>query len=366
MTFDAGPGPFARAGETGLPQPGGIVRKNRPMEAGRSISLEPVLQRLLDEAYRLLAALPLLLLAFIVVWLAWALGRWLSQRAVLDRLVVRNPFLRDLVRTTVRWTVIAIGLLVALEIMNATSIVGAVLGTAGVLGVAIGFAFKDILENYLAGILMSIRQPFAPRDHVVIGGNEGVVIALTSRSTILMTLDGNHLRLPNALVFRSVTLNYTRNPSRRFEFDVGIGVQEDLVCAQQIGIDELMRIEGVIATPPPRAFIAALGDSNVQVRFHGWVDQRAHDFLLVKSEAIRRVKLALETAEMDLPEPIYRVQLSKRAAAPAPHTAVANAPGPKRPESSPPDTRVQRDLEGQIAQEPRRSNDLLDPTAPLE
>ncbi len=95
--------------------------------------------------------------------------------------------------------------LVALEILDATAIVGALLGTAGVLGVALGFAFKDILENYLAGILMSLRQPFSPRDHVVIDGNEGLVIALNSRATILMTLDGNHLRLPNALVFRSVT-----------------------------------------------------------------------------------------------------------------------------------------------------------------
>jgi small-conductance mechanosensitive channel len=330
---------------------------------------DPLLDRLREEAYRLIAALPLLLLSLLVVWLAWMVGRWLSQHTLLDRVAQRNPFLRDLTRTTVRWAVIVIGLLIALEIMNATSIVGAVLGTAGVLGIALGFAFKDILENYLAGILMSLRQPFAPRDHVVIDGNEGVVIALTSRATILMTLDGNHLRLPNALVFRSVTLNYTRNPSRRFEFEVGIGVQEDLVCAQQIGIDELGRAEGVAANPPPRAFITALGDSNVQMRFHGWVDQRTHDFQLVKSEAIRRVKLALEDAEMDLPEPIYRVQLSERgaAAAPPPDAARPSARRPtSRPPSQPPDTRVIADIDNQIAQEPQREHDLLDRSAPRE
>lgn len=331
-----------------------------------SFNLEPVLQRLAEEGYRLLAALPLLLLSIIVVWAAWLIGRWLSQRAWLDKLALRNPFLRDLTRTTVRWAVIALGLLVALEIMNATSMVGALLGTAGVLGVALGFAFKDILENYLAGILMSIRQPFAPRDHVVIDGNEGVVVALTSRATILMTLDGNHLRLPNALVFRSVTLNYTRNPSRRFEFEVGIGVQEDLACAMKIGTDELARIDGVGGEPPPRAFIAALGDSNVQVRFQAWVDQRSHDFLMVKSEAIRCVKLALEAAEMDLPEPIYRVQLTQ-APAPALSTqGAAREERPARPEPAPPDTRAQRDIDSQIAREPRRENDLLDPAAPRE
>ena len=211
---------------------------------GARFDIDTALQRLVDETYRLLATLPLLALA--------------------------------------------------LQILDATALVGAVLGTAGVLGVAIGFAFKDTLENYLAGILMSLRQPFAPRDHVVIGGNEGLVVSMTSRATILMTPDGNHLRLPNALVFRSVMLNYTRNPSRRFELDVGIGVNEDLVLAQQIVVDELSRLDGVISKPPPRAYIAALGDSNVQLRFHGWVDQRTHDFLMVKSEAIRKVKLALE------------------------------------------------------------------------
>jgi small conductance mechanosensitive channel len=177
--------------------------------------------------------------------------------------------------------VFGLGILMALEIMQATALVGAVLGTTGVLGVALGFAFKGILENYLAGILMSVRQPFSPRDHVVINGNEGIVVALTSRATVLMTLDGNHLRIPNALVFGSVTLNYTRNPSRRFDFEIGVGVNEDLIRAQSLGIDELMQIEGVMANPPPRALITALGDSNVQLSFLGWVDQRAHEFLQV-------------------------------------------------------------------------------------
>jgi small conductance mechanosensitive channel len=187
--------------------------------------MSAVAQRLLEEAYRLLAALPMLVMALIIVWLAWMLGHWLSRRSLLSRVARRNPSLADLSRTTVRWMVVLVGVLIALEILNATSLVGAVLGTAGVLGVAQGFAFKDILQNYLAGILMSVRQPFAPRDHVVIAGNEGVVVSLTSHATILMTLDGNYLRLPNALVFSSGTLNYTRNPTRRFQFEVGIGVQ---------------------------------------------------------------------------------------------------------------------------------------------
>ncbi len=341
------------------------------MPSPERFDLSAIADHLLEQAYGMLAALPMLLVALLVIWLAWRIGGWISRRKAFERIAQRNPFLRDLARTTARWLVLLVGVVIALELLDATALVGAVLGTAGVLGVAIGFAFKDILENYIAGILMSIRQPFAPRDHVVIDGNEGVIVALNSRATILMTLDGNHLRLPNALVFRGVTLNYTRNPSRRFEFEVGVGVEEDLVEAQRIGTGELQRIDGVIAKPPPRAIITALGDSNVQLRFHGWVDQRTHDFLLVKSEAIRRVKLALEAAGMDMPEPIYRVQLSERppSLAKADAQPVGRKPAAPRPEATEAvDTRSKDDLDAQIDQDQRThgSNDLLDPDAPRE
>lgn len=333
-------------------------------------AISPVVARLAEEGYRLLAALPLLALSLLVVLAAWFLGRWLSRRALVSRVARRNPFLQDLASTTVRWIVLALGVLVALEIMDATAMVGALLGTAGVLGVALGFAFKDILENYLAGVLLSIRQPFAPRDHVVIEGNEGVVVALTSRATILMTLDGNHLRLPNALVFRGVTLNYTRNPSRRFEFDVGIGVEEDLVEAQSLGEQTLASVDGLLEDPPPRAQIIGLGDSSVQVRYYGWVDQRSHDFGLVKGEAIRRVKLALEQAGLDMPEPTYRLHLYNADAAAAPPVAAAKKTASRQARTGQraADTRARADIERQIEREQSVAGgeNLLDPGAPRE
>ncbi|WP_374604657.1 mechanosensitive ion channel family protein [Arenimonas sp.] len=333
----------------------------------RATELAPSLERLAAEAQAWLEYLPLLAVALVVVLLAWLLGGWLSRRAIVGRIARRNPFMQDLARTTVRWLVLLAGLLIALEILDATALVGAVLGTAGVLGVALGFAFKDILENYLAGLLMSLRQPFAPRDHVVIDGNEGVIVALTSRATILMTPDGNHLRLPNALVFRGVTLNYTRNPSRRFEFDVGIGVDEDLVHAQSLGVETLRGIEGLLTEPPPRAQIIGLGDSSVKVRYFGWVDQRSHDFGTVMGEAIRRVKLALERAGLDMPEPTYRVQISNKTDAGA-RPAPPSAPATQTPLEPPVDTRARNDIDRQIDQEQRETagENLLDPSAPRE
>jgi small-conductance mechanosensitive channel len=268
-----------------------------------------VVGKLADLWTDFLAFLPLLGVAFVVfvlfVWLGRVAGRW--ERPY--RRLSRNRFVQDLLRQGARSAVLFLGVLVALEILGATGAAAAVLGTAGVLGLAVGFAFKDLVENYIAGVLLSLRQPFEPNDHVVIDGREGKVLRLTSRAAILMTLDGNHLRIPNAAVFKGVILNYSRNPRRRFEFAVGVGSGEDLGAALRLGIETLAGVPGVLADPEPWAQIEALGDSSVTVRFYAWIDQRESSFPHVRTEALRRVKEALEGAGMDLPEPIYRVRM---------------------------------------------------------
>ncbi|MFC0679590.1 mechanosensitive ion channel family protein [Lysobacter korlensis] len=339
--------------------------------AAVTVNLESVLARLAVKAERFLALLPLFVVAALVVWIAWMVGGWVSRRAFFARAGRHHPFLQDLVRSSVRWAVTAIGILVALEILGATKLVGAALGTAGVLGVALGFAFKDILENYLAGILLSLRQPFGPRDLVEIDGNEGVVVALTSRATILMTLDGNHLRIPNAKVFSNVILNYTRNPLRRLQFDIGIGMQEDLGHVREIGIKALASVPGVVDTPPPRVRMIALGDWAVQARFLAWVDQRTHEFLLVQSEAIRIVKEAMDDAGVDMPYPTYQIRPGVEAAqtSAAVRADPADEPSkPRRAEAMSMDTRKTTDILDQVDadHEERGGQDLLNPNAPTE
>jgi small-conductance mechanosensitive channel len=222
----------------------------------------------------------------------------------------------QLIRRVLQGIVGLVGLLLAFDLLGITSLVGAVLGTAGVAGLAIGFAFQDIIENYLAGALLSIQQPFNVNDVVEVDNRQGRVVRLTARELVLLTFEGNHVRLPNAMVFKSVTVNYTRNPRRLFHFDVGVGVQEDLVAATQLGVNTLDAMKGVMAEPAPFARIEALGDFAVIVRFHGWVNQRDADFFKVQSEAIRLVKTAFDEAGIDMPEPTQRV-LTRPMEAPA-------------------------------------------------
>ncbi len=342
-----------------------------------------VLDQLREIGTGALEHLPLVAIALVVfllfAWLARIVGGW--ERPY--RRLSPNPFVRDLLRQVARSVLLLVGTLLALEVVNATGLAAAVLGTAGVLGLAIGFAFKDLVENYIAGVLLSLRQPFAPHDHVVIDGQEGKVIRLTSRAAILMTLDGNHLRIPNAQVFKGVILNYTRNPRRRFGFAVGVGTEEDIPAAIRLGLETLLSVEGVLAEPAPEGYVEELGESSVLLRFHGWIDQREAHYLAVRSTAVVRLKDALEAEGMDLPEPIYRVRWEGgapvRGEAPAPAKppvpAKPLAPdvapaAPAPPPASLPAPEAGRDaIDGQIAAQraetPAEEN-LLTPDAPQE
>ena len=190
----------------------------------------------------------------------------------------------------------------------APAIAGALVGTAGVAGIALGFAFKDLIENFLASVLLSMRQPFAPNDLVDVDGFQGIVVRLTSRATVLMTPDGNHVRIPNAKVYKGVIVNYTRNPKRRFDFVIAVASESDLSGAQAVGVAVLRQMHGVLDEPEPWSQVVEIGDSSIPIRFYGWVDQRETSFAKAQSEAIRLVKEGLEAAGFELPEPIYRVR----------------------------------------------------------
>ena len=344
------------------------VRDHLQIETGVGKRVRPAVERSFELLRDAVAYVPLLLIALLVIGLFSFLGRVLSRWDGLFSRLSPNSFLQDLVRQVVRVATLLVGVLIALELLDATALVGAVLGAAGVFGLAVGFAFRDLVENYIASVLLSVRQPFAPNDHVRIDDHEGKVVRLTSRATILMTLDGNHLRIPNSVVFKSVILNTTRNPKRRFHFDVGVGVGEDLLEAQRLGVRQLEEQAGVLGDPAPDAVITQLGDSNVVIRFFGWVDQSEASFAKVRAEAIRRVKLTLEGAGMDLPEPIYRVVLQST------ETPSAPAARPRSRQTDLGDLSAEaleagEDIDAQIAEE-RASDtgprDLLDPAAPRE
>lgn len=288
-----------------------INRMTEPVEITSQFA--PAYEKLQQMGRGIMVKLPLLGAALIILILSGYFAKLVGRK---NAWIERLPFSslgKQLALRAARAIIVIIGVLLALELLDATAIVGAVMGAAGLAGLALGFAFKNIVENYLAGVLLSTRNPFEIGDGVEIDGKQGKIARLTSRDTVLVTLDGNHLRIPNAKVMNSDLLNYSRNPLRRFDFYVGVSTDFDLTEVKRVALETLKKNPAILDDPAPMVVIDSLSDSSVMIRIFAWLDQSKHSFLKVKSESIRLIKESFDDANIEMPEPIYRVHLRDKA-----------------------------------------------------
>jgi len=269
--------------------------------------LNPAVERFKVRAKQMIAFLPLAMIALglfvVIVLLGFAIAR---RKQPWDRLAP-NAFIADIYRQILRLAFVIGGLVAALDIVNATALLSGILGAAGIVGLAIGFAVRDTVENFIASIMLSIRQPFRPNDTVEIEGDTGKVIRLTSRATILLSFDGNHIRIPNSTVFKSRIVNFSRNAERRFTFELGVDPAADLAHAQSLALITLEGLPFVLSTPQASVWIESVGDSSVNMGMAGWINQNDTSIVLARSEAIRLVQASYDTAGIAAQAPAYRV-----------------------------------------------------------
>ncbi len=274
-------------------------------------NLKPRAAEYADKANRFVKSLPLILTVLGISGLIILAGFLIARFSLLWEKITPNQFLAEILAQIIRIVFICGAVLTAMNLLGAGRMISTLLGGAGVVGFAVGFAVKDTIENYIASIMLSLRQPFRPRDFVAINDQKGVVIRLTSRATILMTVDGNHLRIPNAVVFKATILNFTTNPERRFDFTLGMDVNDDSVAATEAGVEAIGSLPFILESPPPDSFIVKIGDSNIVIQFMGWVNQKETDFLKARSYAMQKAKEALEEQRFSLPVPGYNLHFNE-------------------------------------------------------
>ena len=336
----------------------------RNLDVGTKVA--PAIGQFSEQLNGFVRALPLFGVALAAGLLSVLIGYGIASRTALLRWITPNVFLAELLATSIRIVFVILGIVIMLQVLGATALLGGVLGGAGVVGIALGFAVRDTVTNYVASMMLSLRQPFQANDHVVIEGQEGRVVRLTSRATVLLTLDGNHVQIPNATVFNAVILNYSLNPQRRFEFDLGVDANDDPIDGMEVGLAAVNALAFVLEKPKASAVIREVGDSNIVLRFYGWVDQSRTDFLKGRSLAIQAAKVALESSGFALPEPIYRLRFDDGTPLPVKRSGAA-APQPRpRPKPAAPatilsDTAPDSHVESLVAEERAASpqDDLL-------
>lgn len=257
-------------------------------------NLTPALSEFEALARRIVGALPLIVFALLILPLAWwlssAIAR-LMRRFLAPR--VEQDFLRNVIARAIAIPVLLLGVYLLLQVAGLTGLAVSLLGGAGVIGIVLGFAFRDIAENFLASLILSIRRPFRQGDVIGVAGHEGVVQTMNTRSTILLTIDGNHVQIPNATVFKSTIVNYTAAPARRVTAEIGIGYDASIGETQDLIAAVLREHEAILAEPAPMVLVDALGTSMVNLKAHFWIDARTLSPLRVRSSVLRLIKRAL-------------------------------------------------------------------------
>lgn len=268
-----------------------------------SWSFEPAYREVEEIGRALLRAGPLILLAIVVLPIGWALARFfgrLARRALEPR--VSSPLLRDVIAWAISAPAFLVGVYVVLQVAGLTGLALSILGGAGVIGIVVGFAFRDIAENFLASLLLSMRRPYRPGDFIDVAGQNGFVRSMNARTTLLLSSEGNHIQIPNATVFKNIIVNYSTAPARRDTLTVGIGYDASVAEAQQIVIDVLQGHAAVLADPEPLALVDNLGASTVNLHIHYWFNGQAFSHVKVRSALLRLVKKALTEANVSMPD----------------------------------------------------------------
>ena len=272
--------------------------------------LDPAIERFMGRMEQLMIQLPLALIALtvflVVTWIGLAVAR-LNQPW---NRIAPNAFIADLFRTICRIAFIIAGIVISLDIMNATALLSTILGAAGLIGLAIGFAVRDTVENFIASVMLSIRQPFRPNDVVEINGDQGKVIRLTSRATILLSFDGNHIRIPNATVFKSRIINFSQNRERRFMFTLGVDSDADLGAARELAVKTVQNLPFILNDPAANAWLGDITDAGTEIVVVGWIDQQETSMTLARGEALRLTKRAIEASGVALPNTTYTLHMA--------------------------------------------------------
>lgn len=244
---------------------------------------------------------------WIVSLIIFVASVWLAKRlvATMRRLLTKrvdSVMLRNLIARLVAIPVLVIGIYLVFSISGLGSLATTLIGGTGLLGLIIGIAFRDITENFLASILLSIQRPFVLGDMITVLSYTGMVEAMTTRGTVLITLDGNHVQIPNTIIYKEPITNLTANPNIRQSFTVGVGYDASISEVQSLVMAWLQQHPAVLKDPEPMVLAEQLAASTVNLGIYFWVDTRAHSFLKVRSAVIRTVKYKLMEAGISMPD----------------------------------------------------------------
>ncbi|MEM7729284.1 MAG: mechanosensitive ion channel family protein [Pseudomonadota bacterium] len=280
---------------------------------------EAALDRIDSWIEGFISMLPNLLLAALIILLFWLVGGFAKKQAIKRFRNHDRPGLGKAIGRLLKIVVLVVGIAVALAVVAPSVKLSTLLGSLGVGSVAIGFAFKDILQNWLAGLLILLRQPFKLGDQIEAAGFEGTVEDIQTRATIVRTYNGEHAIIPNSKLYTESVLVKTKTSLSRGEYTIGVSYDADIDAVLDLIVSELGKVEGITDDPAPEAHTWELGDSSVNILARWWTKAEKAEQVRIRGLAVRAVKLALDKAGIDIPYPhLVRIDPSQQETEPGP------------------------------------------------
>ncbi|MEJ2265713.1 MAG: mechanosensitive ion channel family protein [Anaerolineales bacterium] len=274
------------------------------------IDITPALERINEMVNNFIADLPNMVLALIILVLFFLLAKGIQ-------ILVRRVSIRSGLGVSAgivlgrlgQWSIALVGIIIAASIVFPSMQAANIIELLGITSIAIGFAFRDVAQNFLAGILVLLTQPFRIGDQIIVSGFEGTVEDIQTRATFIRMYDGRRVVIPNANLFIESVIVNTAAETRRSQYDIGISYEADLDQARRLMLRAMSRVEDVLPDPSPDTLVVKLDESTVNVRARWWTDSRRKEVITVQDKVIDAIKRELDENGIDMPYPTRKVLL---------------------------------------------------------
>lgn len=261
-----------------------------------------------------IAMLPNLVVAIFVLIIFFVAGK-LARKAVNKLLssVTDNKTITNLLETIISIAVIGIGVFIALSVLQLDSAVTSLLAGAGIIGLALGFAFQDIASNFISGVILSIRHPFGIGDIIQTNDFYGTVEKLNLRNTIMKSVTGQIVYIPNKKVFENPLENFTSTGIRRVDLSCGVSYGDDLEKARDVALKAVDEVENVLSDKGIEFYYDEFGDSSINFKIRFWVSFVTNpDFWQARNDAIIAISKAFDRNDIMIPFPIRTLDFGIR------------------------------------------------------
>lgn len=258
--------------------------------------------------------LPKLILAIVVFTIFYFISIFVKKgvRKLLQK-YVSNKTLVSLLSTTIKISIIILGLILALGILELSKTVTSILTGVGILGIVVGFAFQDIAANFFAGVVLSFQKPLQIGDVIEVEDIFGTIDQIHLRSTNVITFQGQYVQIPNRILFENPLINYTRSKKRRVDLEVGVSYTDDLEKVKEVTLNAMKKVKEILPNEEIKFFYTKFDSSSINFSLRFWVNySNEKDYLLGRSNAIIEIKKAFDKENITIPFPIRTLEFSNR------------------------------------------------------